>query len=124
MVKRGITMSMNIYITAVREIYIPNIDKFSIQQITFDDVWQTPTDITRKILAHPDLPTQLDEYRSWVRSRGTIRHFPIYHENDHFSEGPILRFEEFDEAEHQIQQLNTWIDFCQQEGYSIQLQEI
>ena len=114
-------MSMNIYITAVREVQYKDRygeSKEAEQRIAFD-CWQTPTAVTQEILKQDTLQAKVDKYISFIKSRGSTLKMPVYAEDDTFGESNPISFEDYNAGDDHIAQLLQWFEEVQEDGYTV-----
>ena len=112
-------MSMNIYITAVRNVRFTRKDGTegsSSQELNFD-AHQTPTAITYNILDSSD-PAQT--YIEWIRSQGVDEIIPTYAEDDHWCEGTPTGSYVFNAHEEHVKEFQEWLLHVDAEGYAVQ----
>lgn len=101
-------MSMNLNLSAERVVTISNKQKRK-QTIHFQ-LWQTPTEVTRAILAKHD---RLAAYTEWVN---TLRHVVLVPaRNDN---GVEIGTKEYSFVDEHLRQLNEWITECNKECYT------
>ena len=108
-------MSMNIHIEADREIEIVKTGKRETQTIFFDE-WQTPTEVSKHIMAQPD---RIQAYIDWVMAKQVTETVPVYAESDLFGEGEPIGFEEFNYGAEHVELLKEWIRQAEEEGYEV-----
>lgn len=116
-------MSMNILITATRKITFKKKDgkrSGGVQKIKFDEI-QTPTTITRQILASKDL---VKAYKDYVATLSHVEKVAVYEKDDLFEEGPVLFYEDFDWTKEHLEKFDQWIEFCDQEGFTVKFEEM
>jgi hypothetical protein len=108
-------MSMNIGFKAIREIYVPKIEKYDFQ-IEFIGVWQTPTNVTYQIHGSND---PVSAYIDWVDSERFVTTVPVYADDDFLGEDDPIGYEEYDEGKEHIQDFKSKISTLLSEGYEI-----
>lgn len=110
-------MSMNIHITAVRDIIVSSTGEHS-QQSEWFDCWQTPTEVSYTI-SRSENP--VDCYKKWVQSVSTTRDIPIYEDDDIFGEKDVIGYEKYNPADDHIKELDDWINIHKKSGYTIEV---
>lgn len=80
-------MSTNIHFKATRKIQVVETGQIEDQTAFFENVWQTPTDITHAIQfdANP-----IQAYKNWVMLDSEDSLEDIFDEDDIFCEGPAV----------------------------------
>ena len=79
-------------------------------------VWQTPTEVTMKILASSD---PVKEYFDWVQTHSNIHYEPVYAPDDLFCENDPVSFVPVDHAQEHIKQFTTLMNRYKDEGYEL-----
>jgi len=79
-------------------------------------VWQTPTEVTMKILASSD---PVKEYFDWVQTCSKIYYAPVYAPDDLFCENDPVSFVPVDHAQEHIKQFTTLMNQYKDEGYEL-----
>jgi len=79
-------------------------------------VWQTPTEVTMKILASSD---PVKEYFDWVQTHSNIHYEPVYAPDDLFCENDPVSFVPVDHAQEHIKQFTTLMNQYKDEGYEL-----
>ena len=79
-------------------------------------VWQTPTEVTRKILASSD---PVKEYFDWVQTQSKIHYEPVYAPDDLFCENDPIRHVPVDYAQEHIKQFTKLMELFKDEGYEL-----
>ena len=79
-------------------------------------VWQTPTEVTMKILASSD---PVKEYFDWVQTHSNIHYEPVYAPDDLFCENDPVSFAPVDYAQEHIKQFTTLMNQFKDEGYEL-----
>lgn len=79
-------------------------------------VWQTPTEVTMKILASSD---PVKEYFDWVQTHSNIHYEPVYAPDDLFCENDPVSFVPVDYAQEHIKQFTTLMNLYKDEGYEL-----
>jgi hypothetical protein len=112
---RLIFMSINVHFLASREIYIPSVKKTEVQEIYFEQAWQTSTKETMTIKSS-DNPIQA--YTDWVLARNLTETINIYEEDDYFCDNPIgTKIHNY--SEEHIEVFENWLSLCKENGYSV-----
>lgn len=111
-------MSMNLHVEATRptKVNVKGVEKTSQETISFD-LWQTPTKVTYDILEQED---KLQAYIDWVKSISQDRQWPIYAEDDIFSQRDPIRFETVNDGDIHIEYLKEWIEYCNDEDFILE----
>lgn len=116
-------MSMNLYVEASREVIVVKTGKKEIETCEYE-LWQTPTNVTRKALAR-DNPIEV--YRKWVQGVHTAEYKePIYDEkllNDYDVE-KVIGYKTISFGEQHLKELASWIERIQESGYEIKFYEM
>lgn len=108
-------MSTNIHFLASREIYIPFLNKTEVQEIYFEQVWQTSTKETMMIQSS-DNPIQA--YTDWILTKNLTDEINVYEEDDYFCDNPIgTKIHNY--SEEHIEEFNKWLFWCKENGYSV-----
>ena len=79
-------------------------------------VWQTPTEVTMKILASSD---PVKEYFDWVQTHSNIHYEAVYAPDDLFCENDPVSFVPVDHAQEHIKQFTTLMNLYKDEGYEL-----
>ena len=79
-------------------------------------VWQTPTEVTMKILASSD---SVKAYFDWVQTHSNIHYEPVYAPDDLFCENDPVSFAPVDYAQEHIKQFTTLMNLYKDEGYEL-----
>lgn len=79
-------------------------------------VWQTPTEVTMKILASSD---PVKTYFDWVQNHSNIHYEPVYAPDDLFCENDPVSFVPVDHAQEHIKQFITLMNQYKDEGYEL-----
>lgn len=112
-------MSMNIAISAVREINYKDLKgnlKQDIQKEYFN-AQQTPSNISYMIIGADDREAA---YKSYISSLRTIEHIPVYAEDDYMEEGQPVEYVEYCFADEHIKDFNIWMNKMVENGYTIE----
>jgi hypothetical protein len=97
-------MSMNLHLEATIEAETKLGKKEICEKF---DLYQTPTEITREILARDN---QLEGYKEFVLKRSEDVQVPIYEEKDFFHEKEPIGFETVNYGNTHIEELNEWLN--------------
>ena len=108
-------MSINFHIGATREIVVVKTDKKSIQEISFG-TWQTPSEVTHRIMKTVD---PIASYKEWVLSVSSDERIPVYADEDIFGEGEPIAFELVNSGKEHVEVLNQWIADAIEDGYEL-----
>jgi hypothetical protein len=117
--KENQKMSMNLHLSASREITVNQTGKIEQQHVSFS-LWQTPTLVTRAILGKTD---QLAAYATWVMSISSDEIEKIYALDDWDETNPLGTRIVNHGADH-ITDLTAWIDSVKLAGYEIEFSEM
>ena len=109
-------MSMNIYIDASREVTVNKTGKVSTQTITFS-AWQTPTDVTYKILESAD---HKQAYIDYILLHSGDREMPVYADDDIFCCNGPIGTETYNSGKEHVAKLIEWITDAEEEGYEVE----
>ena len=113
-------MSMNIYISGTREVKVIKTGQIINQTLKFA-AYQTPTEVTYKILESAD-PGQA--YKDWVLELGDDVVVPVYADHDIFhEEAPIGSKIENYYKDH-VKEFDEWVDNSIKNGYTIDFEQI
>ena len=115
-------MSMNILITANRDIKIIKTGKTTQQSISFN-AWQTPTTVTYDIL---NSSNKAEAYKNWVRAESVNMDIDesIYHDDDPFEQNAPIGKRIYNPGLHHIEQFNEWLNMCEEEGFTVEFEMI
>lgn len=113
-------MSMNIDIWGTREVVVTKTGAKDTQTCQFD-CWQTPTTVTRAILATSD---PIQAYKDWVLSRSCPIEEPVFAEDDFFQDRDPIGVEIVHPGVDHCAELDEWLVACKQAGYEIVCDEI
>ena len=111
-------MSTNIHISAEREVQVIKTGKISKQKIYFSE-WQTPTDVTYKIMAAED---KVQAYKDWVLSISEDVEQPVYADDDIFQEDEPIGTETYNSGKEHVVELDAWLKDALEEGYDIEFE--
>lgn len=104
-------MSMNIFLYAEIEAE-SKVGKHTIREMF--DCWQTPTEVTKKILASED---KKQAYLDYVLDHNDVQKIPIFSVNDYFCEGDIVGYKNWYPGTEHMDDLNVWLE--DHEGWTI-----
>lgn len=109
-------MSTNIHFSATREIIVVKTGKRDTQQISFNE-WQTPSEVTRQIMASPD---REQAYKDWIlRECSEDQEMYVFAEDDIFCERDPVGKEFFNPGKEHIAAFDEWLQMCEEEGYTV-----
>ena len=113
-------MSMNIHISAEREIFIPKINKTD-KQVVFFDCWQTPTAVSYEI---EQCDNQIQAYKDWVisKSKNEDYEYPVFADDDYFLERGPIGTKICNDGKDHIESLDQWINDLEKDGYVISVE--
>ena len=117
-------MSMNIYITAVRNIWFNHKDGTvgsGTQVVDHFDAIQTPTRVTYEILESSN-PAQT--YIDWNKGLGCDEEFPIYADDDIFCQGEPIGVSIYNRYEEHVEEFQEWLLRVEAEGYTVKYEAI
>lgn len=111
-------MSMNVYIYAERTVTARNKagKKVREKQRQQFEALQTPTTVSYEIRAAGN---QVQAYKDYVRSCGTVEKVPVYAPEDIWSENGPISYEEYNWAEEHIEEFDNWLSVMDEAGYNI-----
>ena len=109
-------MSTNIHINGIRQVQVIKTGEIVSQTERFR-VWQTPTDVTYKIMASED---KVQAYKDWVLSISEDMEEPIYAEDDIFQVGEPIGTETYNSGKSHAAGLDAWMEMITAEGYDIE----
>lgn len=95
-------MSINLYLSAKREVTVNKTGKISTQSVHFD-LWQTPTEITKAAIRSND-PKAV--YIEWVTSEFIDEKDPVGIDKEH------------------LKSLEEFLTMCEDEGYEVEFYEM
>ena len=109
-------MSMNLYLLA----FLPAETRLGKKVIREScDLWQTSTDVTRKILKSDNI---FDAYKEWILSRSYDRMRPVYADDDIFNEREPVGTEIINYGRDHIADVKEWLD--DHKGWDIKWSEL
>lgn len=112
-------MSTNIHVRATREIIVVKTGVSEIQTQTCSMIWQTPTVITKAIMACED---KKQAYIEWVLSKCVDETQLVYAEDDIFHDKPPVGFETVNYGKIHVEEFNSWCDIMESKGYVIEFE--
>ena len=113
-------MSMNLHVMGIREVVVVNTGKSEMQIIDFD-LYQTPTNVTKKLLSSNDIA---QAYRDWILKNKETFEEEVYADDDFFCEGEIIGYRTVCYQDEHIKQFDKFIKESKQEGYEIRFYEM
>ena len=109
-------MSTNIHFVATREVQVIKTVKIITQEIKFNE-WQTPSDVTRKIMASTD---PIQAYKDWILTECSIDfETNVFAEDDIFQERDPIGKEVFNAGKEHVAEFEQWIKMCAEEGFEV-----
>lgn len=116
-------MSMNVYITAEREITFRkrNGETGTDTQTVKFDAWQTPTKVTYEIVGSTD-PARA--YINWIESRSRDEQVPVYAEDDIFGENEPVGYEVYNAGKEHVQTFREWVAEVEEDGFTVKFEVI
>jgi hypothetical protein len=110
-------MSTNIHISATREVSFrtPTGVKSEPHTIYFS-VWQTPSKVSRAIVASDD-PTQV--YIDWVLSISSDYEMPVYDSTDPFGDGEPVGTKICNDGVEHVAEFKNWLKNMYDRGFDI-----
>lgn len=119
-------MSMNVYITAVREVTAKNKagKKIKSEQVLKFNAVQTPTKATYEIVGseHPS-QAYIDWCLALAKWSGDKK-YPIYAADDHLCEKEPIGFESINFYKDHVEEFRKWVDSVEEEGYIVKIEVI
>ena len=117
-------MSMNIFITATRNVTFKKKNGKvgeDTQTVKFN-AWQTPTIVTRQILASDDCA---QAYINWVLTEfSEDEEVNVYADDDVFCEGEPIGVGIINEGKEHVQEFKDWMFDVQENGFTVTFEEI
>jgi hypothetical protein len=117
-------MSMNVFITAVREVTYKNKAgqvMTSEQQEVFE-AFQTPTKVTYEIVDSDD---PVGAYIDWVMQQyDRDEYFDVFAEDDIFGEKEPIGKEVYNSGKEHVQVFRDWIANVEDNGYRVKIEVI
>jgi hypothetical protein len=113
-------MSMNVYITARREVVVVKTGEKSVQTEHFDAL-QTPTKVTYEIVGSAN---PIQAYKDWVRETGKEceREELVYADDDIFCERDPIGTEMYNPADSHLEDFDHWLESMEKNGYEVQIE--
>lgn len=108
-------MSTSIHFIGTREVQVIKTGKINTQEISFKE-WQTPSDVTRKIMASAD---PIQAYKDWILSVSNDRIVVVFAEADVFQDREPIGKKVFNAGKEYIEKFNEWLKMCAEEGYEV-----
>jgi len=109
-------MSKNIQFKATRLIQVVSSGEYETQSEFFEEIWQTPTDISYEIVSSDN---DFKAYRDWVMSVSETVSEEVYAPDDLFCEGPVIGYNLVNIGEQHINLFDGWINDMQNRGFTI-----
>jgi hypothetical protein len=109
-------MSTNIHFVATREIQVVKTGQIENQEDQYRYVWQTPTDVTRHIMAQADA---IQAYRDWILSVNEDYEVDVYAEDDFFREKEPVGTETQNDGVYHLKEFDAWVESRREQGYEI-----
>lgn len=115
-------MSMNILITANREILVVKTGKTTLQSIKFN-AWQTPTSVTHDIL---NSSNKIEAYKNFIRAESVNMDIDesIFDDDDILEEREPIGKRIYNPALDHIEMFEEWLNMCADEGYTVEFEMI
>jgi hypothetical protein len=79
------------------------------------ELWDTPTDITRKLLAQADTRAG---FFAWLDTIRLVEHIPVHAEDDPFNERPPISTQELCRTDLHKTEVREWLE--QHNGWTIE----
>lgn len=114
-------MSMNLYVDATREVTVNKTGKHSTQTSVFQ-VYQTPTKVTRQILAALDKALAYIEWVLAERSSDEVEEI-FDTETDLFSD-KVIGTRVYNAGKQHVAEFQQWLNECEDEGYTVEFSEV
>lgn len=109
-------MSMNFYISGKREITVSKTGSLEMQHCNYQP-WQTPTIVTKKILASS---APVEEYKSWVMSFAKDEYEVIFGDDDIFCDMEPIGSKIVNASKDECAQVDSWIAAVTALGYDLE----
>ena len=101
-------MSTNIHFFGEREVQVSKTGKITTQ---------TTTRVTWDIMESAD---KVQTYKDWVlRECSRDEEFPVYAEDDVFSEGDPIGVEIYNAGKEHLAKFEEWLKMCEEEGFEV-----
>ena len=107
---------MNFHISGKRDITVNKTGAVEVQLIHCE-LNQTPTTVTREILASAD---PVAAYKAWVMRNAVDKKEPVYAENDFFCEDEPIGYKTTNYAKESCIELDEWIAAITAIGYELE----
>ena len=108
-------MSTNIHFHASRAVMVLATEKLDRQTVAIN-VWQTPTSVTRKIIAADD---PVEAYVEWVNEISVDEQEPVYAEDDFWHERDPIEFRTVNVGKEHAKEFLATVAAMKEEGYEI-----
>jgi len=109
-------MSTNIHFLATREIQVIRTGQRETQEQYFEGVWQTPTPVTRQLMAQAD---PVLAYRDWILEINEDYQVDVYAEDDMFREREPVGTETRNNGDDHCAEFDAWVESRREQGYDI-----
>lgn len=113
-------MSTNFHIAASRNIIVTKTGMSDTQYCNYQ-TWQTPTTITRAIMASSN---PVAAYKTWVMGIAQDENVPIYNFDDPLGDFSPVVYEIVNNGEKECAQLDRWIAEVTSRGYELEFYTI
>ena len=110
-------MSTNIHFLATRDIIVVKTGQQDKQEIYFDPVWQTFTQVTRELMDSGDPIQGYKDYILRECSRDEI--LDVYAEDDYFEERGPVGTRVYNAGKEHVAEFEAWLEMCEEEGYTV-----
>lgn len=110
-------MSININVRATREIIVVKTGVSEIQSQICSMIWQTPTVVTKAIMACED---KKQAYIEWVEAKSKDETQLVYEESDIFHERAPIGVEVVNYGKIHVDEFKSWCDIMESKGYEIE----
>lgn len=109
-------MSINIHFIATRKVKVIKTKRVVTQEIKFNE-WQTPSEVTGKIMASAD---PIQAYKDWILTDCSIDvETDVFAEDDIFQEREPIGKEVFNAGKEHIEKFDEWLKICAEEGFEV-----
>lgn len=117
-------MSMNLYIEATRNAFAFNAkgEKVSFVDSRKFDCWQTPTQVTKSVLAKETQDEKIKEYVMWAQSSSEPYEDDVYDFSGKLDENfdyPVIGKKVVNPAQDHANELSEFLKNCHEEGFVI-----
>ena len=109
-------MSMNFYISGQREITVNKTGAQETQHINYQP-WQTPTVVTREILASAD---PVAAYKAWVMTQAEDEQEAVYREDDFMCDDDPVGFKTVNAVKEECTEVDEWVAAVTALGYELE----